>query len=163
MATEILSIDALLNSEVEPTRQFRWVIAIEGIDAYTALSSALPGGTFTEISIPFINTIRYLSGKWAPKEWKLTLWNPIAPSAAQKVMDWIRTNYEQQTGRMGYSDFYKKDISIKLLDGPGGVASSWTLKGAWVKDVDFGTLDYSKDDLIEIGMSIRFDTFVLNH
>jgi hypothetical protein len=163
MPTEVLSIDALLNSEVEPTRQFRWVIAIEGIDAYTALSTELPSGEFGEIPVPFINTVRYLSGKWAPNTFPLKLWNPIAPSAAQKVMDWIRTNYEQQTGRMGYSDFYKKDITIKLLDGPGGVASSWTLKGAWVKAPKFGTLDYTAEGLIEIDLTIRFDTFILNH
>ncbi len=159
---EVLSVDQLISQEAEPTRQFRWIISVEGIDAYTALSTQLPSGQFGEIEVPFINTRRYLSGKWSPNELPMKLWNPIQPSAAQKVQEWIRTNYEQQTGRMGYADFYKKDITLKLLDGPGGVASSWTLKGAWIKTVNFGTLDYTSEAMVEIDISIRYDTYVLS-
>lgn len=76
-------------------------------------------------------------------------------------MAWVRLNYEAVTGRAGYSDFYKKDIDIKILDGPGAVVSQWTLKNAWPNKFDFGTLDYSKDDLVDIDISIRYDYPVL--
>lgn len=161
MATELLSIDQLLSNTAEPKREFRWIISLNGIDAYTARSSALPSGSFGETDIQFINSIRYLSGKYKPDDWTLKLWDPIAPSESQKVMEWVRLNYEVISGRMGYADFYKKDLDIKLLDPPGGVASQWTLKGAWVKKADFGKLDYTSDNLIEIDLTIRYDTAVL--
>lgn len=160
---EILEISQLLNQSAEPTRQFRWIINIEGIDSWTALSTELPSGTFGETEVPYINTKRFLAGKWTPNTFPLKLWNPISPSAAQKVMDWVRLNYEQQTGRMGYKDFYAKDVTIKLLDPPGGVASEWTLKGAWIKAPKFGTLDYTAEGMVELDLEIRYDTFVLKY
>lgn len=159
--SEILEVNQLLNSTAEPLRQFRFVLSIDGLDAFTILSSELPSGAFGETIIPFINTKRYISGQWTPNTFPIKLWQPINPSAAQKVNDWLRLNYEQATGRAGYSDFYKKEITIKLLDGPGGVAQEWTLHGAWIKEPKFGTLDYTKEDMLEIDLVIRFDTFSL--
>ena len=111
--------------------------------------------------IDFINEKRYLAGKWTPGPFTLELWDPIAPSAAQKVQDWIRLNYEITTGRMGYADFYKKDFDLKLLDPPGGVAEQWQVKGAWVQAVEYGTLNYTSSEVITIGLTIRYDKAIL--
>ena len=46
----------------------------------------------------------------------VTLHDPIAPSGAQQVMEWVRTHFESVSGRAGYADFYKRDIQLKLLD-----------------------------------------------
>ena len=154
---EVLSIDSLLANSAEPKRQFRWIVALNGIDAFTARSSARPSGSFDETVIDFINEKRYLSGKFAPADWTLTLWDPIDPSAAQKVIEWIKLNYENATGRMGYSDFYKKDFDIKLLDPPGGVVEQWQIKGSWIKTAEFGALDYASNEPALITLTIRYD------
>jgi hypothetical protein len=31
-------------------------------------------------------------------------------------MEWVRLHHESATGRDGYSDFYKKDLSLSILD-----------------------------------------------
>jgi len=160
---DVLDISSLLSSAVEPKRTFRWIIALNGVDAYTALSTKRPGGgTFEETVIDYINTKRYLAGKFAPEDWTLVLWDPIAPSAAQKIMEWVRLNYENTTGRMGYADIYKKNISLKLLDPPGGVAEEWSIIGAWPRVIDFGSLDYKTSDLVNITCTIRYDFSSLN-
>jgi len=162
VATELLSVDQLLANTAEPKRTFRWIISINGIDAYTALSSQRPGdGAFAEQEIPFINSRRYIAGRWTFGEWKLELWDPIAPSAAQKIQDWIRLAFEVQTGRAGYADIYKKDFEVKLLDPPGGVAEKWQVKGAWIKTVDYGALAYNTEDLVKISLSFRYDQAIL--
>ena len=158
---EILSVDQMLSQAAEPLRQFRFVLSIEGLDAWIVLSSELPSGEFGETEIPFINGRRYVAGKFAPNTLPIKLWQPVSPSAAQKVNDWIRLNYEPQTGRSGYADFYKKDLSILLLDPPGGVASKWTLKGAWCKGNKYGTLDYTNEGLLEIDITVRYDVATL--
>ena len=69
--------------------------------------------TDEEVKLDHINTYRKIRGK---REWgnmDMTLYDPITPSGAQAVMDWARLSYESVTGRAGYSDFYKKDLTLK--------------------------------------------------
>lgn len=159
---EVLTVDQMLANTAEPKRVFRWIIAMDGIDAFTAISSTRPGGgTFGETKIDYINQIRYVAGKFVPDTFTLKLWDPIAPSASQKVLEWVRLNYEITSGRAGYWEFYKKDFDLKLLDPPGGVAEQWRVQGAWPQKFDFGTLDYSSDNLVNIDLTIRYNSAVL--
>ena len=58
----------------------------------------------------------------------MTLYDPITPSGAQAVMEWIRLHHESVTGRDGYSDFYKKDLTINVLGPVGDIVSEWIIK-----------------------------------
>lgn len=151
----------MLGNNFEPLRKFRWIISIGGIDAFTAKSATRPQVTFGETVIDYINQRRYVAGKatWAPMN--LTLNDPITPSASQKVMEWIRLTWENLSGRMGYTSFYYKDITLKLLDPVGAVVQQWTLKGAWIQDANWNDLDYSSDDLADIALVIRYNQAVL--
>jgi len=42
------------------------------------------------------------------------------------------------------------------------IVEQWVLKRAWIKSVDFGELDYTSDDLINIELTIRYDWAVIN-
>jgi hypothetical protein len=158
---EILEANDLLANSFEPLRQFRWIIAIDGIDAFTAKSASRPQITFGETVIDYINQKRFLAGKgtWAPIT--LTLYDPIVPSASVKVYEWIRRCWENVTGRMGYEVMYKKPVTLKLLDGVGAVVQQWTLQGAWIQDANANGLDYSVDDACTIDLVIRFDQAIL--
>lgn len=115
MAAEILEAQQLLADTFEPKRKFRWILAINGIDAFTAKTASRPQLVFDETVIDYINVKRYIAGKATPSPLNITLYDPIVPSAAQKVMEWIRLCFENVTGRMGYAQFYKKQINLKLL------------------------------------------------
>lgn len=158
---ETLEVGSLLANTYEPKRKFRWILQIDGIDAYTLKTAARPQLTFDETVIDYINTKRYVSGKQTWNPIAVTCHDPIAPSAAQKVMDWVRLNYEPLTGRMGYASFYKKNIVLKLLDPQGTVVEYWDVIGAWPQDVNFGDLDYATSDNMEISFTLRFDNAVL--
>jgi hypothetical protein len=91
----------------------------------------------------------------------VTLHDPIAPSATQQAMEWVRTHYESVSGRGGYADFYKRDIQIKILDPVGTVIELWDIKGAFLTAVTFGDLKY--DDtaaLMDVQLSISFDNCI---
>lgn len=154
---ETLEVQKLLANTFEPQRQFRFILEIDGIDAFTVLSASKPHMSFDEIEIPYINSRRYLSGRGYWNDITLTLNSPISPSATQKVMEWIYLNYESLTGRAGYASFYKKDFNIKMLGPVGDVVENWVIKGAWVKDADFGPLDYNTDEASQITLTIRYD------
>lgn len=157
---EILETNTMLANTYEPKRKFRWILQIDGIDAFVCKTASRPQMTFEETVIDYINTKRYLAGKMAYSPMTITLHDPIAPSAALKVMEWVRLCYEVLTGRMGYASFYKKDITLKLLDPQGAVVEHWDLRGAWVQDSNFGDLDYASSDNVEINCVLRYDSAV---
>ena len=90
---ETLSVTDMLPNKFEPKRKFRWVFAIEGIDAFLIKTAARPTMNTAEVEIPFINSTRFIAGKTKFDALSVTLHDPIASSGAQQVMEWIRTHY----------------------------------------------------------------------
>lgn len=157
---EILENNQMLANTYEPKRKFRWTMEIDGIDAFTLKTGARPQMTFEETVIDHINTKRYVAGKGAYSPLNITLQDPIAPSAAQKAMQWVRLCYEVITGRMGYASMYKRDFSLKMLDPQGAVIEQWDIKGAWIQDINMGELDYASSDNAEISLVVRYDSAI---
>ena len=78
-------------------------------------------------------------------------------------MEWIRLHHESVTGRDGYTDFYKKDITINVLGPVGDKVEEWTLKRAFISGTtNFGSLDWSNDgDFIPIELTLSMDYCIL--
>lgn len=159
---ETLDVTSMLATQYEPKRKNRWVLMVEGIDAYILKTAQRPTINVAEIPVPWINDTRYLAGKATFNPMSITVTDPIAPSAAQQVMEWIRLCYECVSGRAGYADFYKRDIQLKLLDPIGTVVELWDIKGAFITESNFGDLTYEDEGaLVEITCNIRYDKAVL--
>ena len=160
---ETLSVADMLPNKFEPKRQHRFVLAIEGIDSFLIKSTDRPNFSLDSVELPFINSYRRIAngrGKWSSIS--VTLYDPIAPSGAQQVMEWIRTHSETVSGRAGYADFYKRDIQIKILDPVGTVVELWDIKGAFLTGVTFTGLDYSDEGTPnEITLDIELDNCIL--
>ena len=160
---ETLAVSDMLPNKFEPKRQFRWVLAIEGIDAFIVKTATRPNISIEETPIPFINHTRYIAGKSTFETLSVTMHDPIAPSGAQQVMEWVRTHFESVSGRAGYADFYKRDIQLKMLDPIGTVVELWDIKGAFLTAADFGSLAYDANDPAEISLTIQYDNCVLQY
>lgn len=158
---ETLDVTSMLPNKFEPKRKNRWVLMIEGVDAYIIKTTARPSMTTEEIEVPFINSRRYLAGPTKFNTMAVTLHDPIAPSGAQQVMEWIRVHFESVSGRSGYADFYKRDIQLKMLDPVGTVVELWDVKGAFITEANFGELSYEDGAPTEISLTLRFDNAVL--
>lgn len=159
---ETLSVADMLPNKFEPKRKNRFVLAIEGIDSFLIQDVNRPDFKMGMKKIDFINSYRKVAngkGEWADLSVKLH--DPIAPSGAQQVMEWVRTHYESVSGRAGYADFYKRDIQIKVLDPVGTVIELWDIKGAFLTNVGFDSLSYTSDgELLTISLSISFDNCI---
>lgn len=158
---ETLSVTDMLPNKFEPKRQHRWVFAIEGIDAYLVAKASRPTFTGGSKEIPWINSTRYISNKIKFGTISVDLHDPIAPSGAQQVMEWIRTHQEMISGRAGYADFYKRDCQLKMLDPVGTVVELWDFKGCFLESSTFNTVDYGSDDIMKIALVMRFDNCAL--
>ena len=158
---ETLSVTDMLPNKFEPKRSYRWVLAIEGIDSFLVADTNRPSITLGEKKIEYINSYRMIGGKLSFGDLTVKLHDPIAPSGAQQVMEWIRTHYESVSGRAGYADFYKRDIQLKMLDPIGTVVELWDIKGAFITSATFGSLSYGGEDIMMIDLGLKFDNCVL--
>ena len=147
----------------EPKTKNRFVMEIDGIPAYLVKTMARPSIQFETITLDHINTKRYVKGKATWQPISITLYDPIVPSGAQSVIEWVRLHHESVTGRDGYSDFYKKDIRLEQLGPVGDIIGEWIIKGAFVSDGNFGSHDWASSDFISISITVRMDYCILNY
>ena len=147
----------------EPKMSNRFIMEIDGIPAYLIKTAARPQLQLNSVPLDHINVKRYVKGKaeWQPIT--VTLYDPIVPSGAQSVMEWVRLHHESVTGRDGYSDFYKKEIKFNLLGPVGDKVEEWTLHGAFIQTANFNDLDFANGtDVADISLTLRYDFAVLS-
>ena len=158
---QLLDPNEIMFTNFEPKMSNRFIMYIDGIESYFVKTANRPQITFEEIELNHINVKRYLKGKgtWEPLE--ITLYDPIVPSGAQAVMEWVRLHHESVTGRDGYSDFYKKEIKFNLLGPVGDKVEEWTLKGAFISAATFGDMDWATEDPLQIELTIKYDYAIL--
>ena len=139
---ELLDANEIMFTAFEPKLKNRFIMYIEGIPAYMVKAAGRPNITFETVMLDHINIKRKIKGKGTWQPITVTLYDPIVPSGAQSVMEWVRLSHEAVTGREGYSDFYKKDITFNLIGPVGDKVEEWILKGAYIKSANFQTLDW---------------------
>ena len=159
----VLNSSEIMFRAFEPKVQNRFILYTDQIPAFMIKKVKAPSFDDTEIELDHINTYRKIRGKREWKDIELTLYDPITPSAAQAVMDWARLSYESVTGRAGYSDFYKKDLTINILGPVGDIVSEWIIKGAFIKSMSQGDFDWSADGAIELTLTLGLDFAILNY
>ena len=158
---EFIDPNEIFFTPFEPKLKNRFIMEIDGIPAYLIKTVARPTIAFEEVVLDHINTKRYVKGKAAWSNIAVTLYDPIVPSGAQAVMEWVRLHHESVTGRDGYSDFYKKDITFNVLGPVGDKVEEWTLKGAFITEANFSDLNYAENNPAEVSLTLRFDYAIL--
>jgi hypothetical protein len=158
---ELIAANDIMFTPFEPKLKNRFIMQIDGIPAYLIKTAARPQITFEDVELHHMNVTRYVKGKGQWQPLTATLYDPIVPSAAQAVMEWVRLGHESVTGRDGYSDFYKKDVTFNVLGPVGDKVEEWTLKGAYIQDAQFGDFDFGDATAAEITLTLRYDYAIL--
>ena len=146
----------------EPKHANRFILEIADIPAYIIKAAARPSLTNGEIVLDHINVDRKVKGKTRWNDISITLYDPIVPSGAQAVTEWVRLHHESATGRNGYSSQYKKDLTFKTLSGPGEIIEQWEIYGAYILDANFGTMDWGTDEAVQIELTLKYDWALLD-
>ena len=160
MAT-LLEAQDIMFTPFEPKLKNRFIMNIDGIPAYLIKTVNRPQIDFEEVQLDHMNVRRWVKGKGVWQTMDITLYDAVVPSAAQAVMEWIRLSHESVTGRDGYSDFYKKEVTFNVLGPVGDVVEEWTLKGCWIQSAQFGDMAFESSDPAEITLTLRYDYAIL--
>jgi len=148
----------------EPKRVNRFILRFPsslGINEWFVETTARPSLKINSTEIQFLNTSTFVAGRFNWNALNVKFRDPIGPSAAQAVMEWVRLCAESVTGRMGYAAGYKKNVDLEMLDPTGVVVEKWILEGTFLTDINFDTLNYSQDGLATITCQMRMDRCIL--
>ena len=141
----ILSSADMFFTAYEPKLSNRFIFYIDGIPAYLIKKADRPKYTAEEVVLDHINVKRKVKGKsdWSPIT--CTLYDPVTPSGAQAVMEWVRLHHESVTGR------------------DGDVVEEWICKGAFITGAEFASGDWTSSAPMEISLTIAMDYAILNY
>lgn len=104
----------------------------------------------------------------------MTMIDPSYPNATRKLARIIRrTGYNEAQAKQIINDSYggsiaesmldtingtdRRGVQIHQLDEFGEAIETWTLHNAFIKRIDFGELDYSSDELLEINLTLGYE------
>lgn len=158
MASLIEANEAFFTS-FEPKQSNRFIMYVDGLPAYLIKNVSRPSLSSEKVTMDHINIQRYVKGKSIWSDVTMQLYDPVVPSAAQAVMEWVRLSHESVTGRDGYSDFYKKDVTINVLGPVGDKVEEWTLKGAFPTEVTPSELSWDGTGevaVVDVTLSIDY-------
>ena len=159
----ILNPNEIFFTAFEPKQPNRFIMYVDGFPSY--IIKAISAVTFEqgEVVLNHINVYSKVKGKTKWSDLTMTLFDPITPSGAQATMEWLRLHHESVTGRDGYSDMYKKDLTINILGPVGDIVSEWVIKGAFIKGGNFGEYNWDTENAaVNLSLTIGMDYCVLN-
>jgi hypothetical protein len=160
----LVSANDLFFTAFEPKQPNRFILSVDGFPSFIMKGVSAVSLTQGEVVLNHINIYQKVKGKTVWGDLTFTLYDPITPSGAQAVMEWVRLHHESVTGRDGYSDFYKKDLFINIIGPPGDIVSEWIIKGAFIKEANFGEYSWDTvDQAVNISMTVGMDYCVLNY
>lgn len=161
---DLLNSNEIFYRNWEPKTKNRFILYMDGIPSFLITKCKRPTVKSEKKTLDHINLQRYYKGKTTWDDISMDLYDPVVPSGAQAVMEWIRLGHESVTGRDGYQDFYKKDLTMNILGPVGDKVEEWTLKGAWCSQADFQEGDWSDmGDPLKISLTVSVDYCILQY
>ena len=159
----ILDPNEIFFTAFEPKQANRFIMYVDGIPSYVIKAISAVTLEQGEVVLNHINVYSKVKGKTKWSDLTMTLFDPITPSGAQATMEWVRLHHESVTGRDGYSDFYKKDLTIDILGPVGDIVSEWIIKGAFIKGANFGEYNWDTENAaVNLSLTLGMDYCVLN-
>lgn len=159
---DILTNSEMMYTQFENKTKNRFLMYIDGIPSFLIKKTDRPKWKQERKTIDYINLQWFYKGKTTWDEITIELYDPIVPSASQVIFEWFRLSHESVTGRDGYADFYKKEITLNATGPVGDKVEEWTLKGAFPTSYDGGEFTWTDGgDPMTATLTLSYDMAVL--
>jgi hypothetical protein len=156
----ILSPQDAFFTAFEPIQKNRFQVTVDGFPTFLIKSINVPTPESNEVVIDHINVDFKVKGRTRFKDWSMVVYNSIVPSTMEIIYEWERLGHEVY-GRDGYSDFYKRDMTVEILDPTLAVVSRFVIKGAWIKTIGGVEFDKTGEGLVDISVGGACDYCIL--
>ena len=155
--------------KVEPKRKFRWLLYWTGVPQFVIKSVKKPSYTVATTPHQFLNYEFNYPGRVTWNDVTITLVDPVNPDSTKSLYKILENsgyviphNYDEAVAatisKAGMVEALGTEIKLRQLDADGIVPiESWVIKNPLITSVDFDTLDYSQDDMLNIQCTIKYD------
>ncbi len=168
-----MGLGPLRDLDLRFKRKFRWTFRIEDVCAngkagegiipefFVKLASR-PNLTIDEVEINFLNGKTWIPGKASWETITVTYYDVATASGAQirALWDWLASVYNFTNNvclQMGSNRrAYAGKAVLSLWDGCGAELERWTLNDVWPQAINFGDLDYSASEEVNIELTLRY-------
>ena len=170
----------------EPKKSYRWLLYMGGIDPWIAKKVTKPGYAISKLTDKDIyGNLVFSPGILEWKDIKVTLVDPGSPDLTATLYKILK----ESGYKFPEADEPGSFEGVKLKAGLGRVKiqqianptkgvgrqrrasdvgprpkiiEEWVLYNAWIQEANFGQLDYTSDDLVEIELTISYEYAKLN-
>lgn len=172
-----MGLDVLGGDNIVFKRKYRWTLQLKTncnngvIPPYFVKVASRPNLSIDETEINFLNSKMWIPGKASWETITVTLYDLAGSAATQgntALYSWLATNYNFTGQSVPYSQASKRGQAggggqgyactafLDLYDGCGTNMESWQLDNVWPQSVNFGELDYSSSDEVNIELTLRY-------
>jgi len=159
------------DSQIQPKRAYRFLLSVVGannsIKQFLIKKVSKPSFTISESEHKYLNHTFYYPGKVTWNEVNFTIVDVVddvdnGTAAVMKMLEGSgyripTTNGELSTVSKEKSVQALGQITIRQIDSDGRNVEGWALHNAWIKDVKFGELDYSSEEMLNVDVTVRYD------
>lgn len=122
-----------------------------------------PSVSFEQIEIPIYNSRVFLAGKPTWAEVTCNLRDDASGEVTKRVGEQMQKQFdffEQSSASSGID--YKFTTILEVLDGGNGantpnILETWEMYGCYLMSADYGDNNYSSNEPMTVGLSIRYD------
>jgi len=128
------------------------------------VSVGRPSVTHEEVIVDSYNSKMYLAGKHTWEPISIVLRDDMNSAVVKALGNQLnkQLDHNSQSSAVAGS-VYKFDMAIETLDGNNGegntpvVFDKWEIEGAFLSGVQYGDLNYSTSDMVQVTATIRYD------
>jgi len=160
-------------------RKHLWTLTAESnstkcpfrIDPYFVKVAARPNIDFEETELNFLNGRTWIPGKPTFQETSITIMdvsgNLTGSNGSQGIYQWLTNIYNFTSPTKQYMNSVRREytatVTLNLYDSCGTIIETWRLLDAWIKSANFGDVDTSSSDTLDIEMTLRYSQISFNH
>lgn len=168
----------------EPLRQFRWTVIFGANEGAATLDSQIyalkkvdrPKATISEVTHKYLNHEFYYPGrlKWEPINMTIaairegdgdlsggpgtsTALMTTLVSAGYMIPTSTQPEQRKTLAKQKFANGLGSSIFIQNLDPDGVVIEQWKILNPFFTSVQFGSLDYGSDEIVEVQCTLKYD------
>lgn len=164
-----MGINRLGDPSITFKRKFRWTFAVKplcgtgDIDPWFVKVASRPNLSVDETEMNFLNEKMWIPGKVTYETMTVTYIDVSAkePSSAN-LYRWLGSVFQfwNPNRKMGTNvNQYGASASLMLYDGCGNGIERWDFADIWPQAINFGDLDMSSSDTVDIELTLRYSKF----
>jgi hypothetical protein len=165
-----MGIGNLGNANAIFKRKFRWTFQLEtpcGSIPETIVKVAnRPSLTIEETEINYLHGKMWIPGKASWETLTVTYYDVVNAGAGGDVANlynWLSTvyNFNDKSGNVTMSSVKAGYAGLGILtmyDGCGKEMERWEMEHVWPQSINFGDLDYSSSEELNIELTLRYST-----